>query len=307
MNEQTVGLIGLGLVGSALVERFVGAGYDVVGYDIDTDKAEAAKRLGCAIASSPAGVAERTCHIVLSLPTSREVSIVVEGDDGVLSTVRKHAYIIDTTTADPVHSAALAKRLHERGIRFLDATILGSSDVVRHGEAVVMVGGTGKDIEACHPLLSTFAKDIFAMGPNSAGATAKLVVNLVLGLNRLVLAEGLVLGEKSGLDTNALLSVLRAGGAYSRVMDTKGEKMLAREYDAEARLAQHLKDVGLILDLGARTGTPLLMSAIHQQLLLTAVSNGLGDADNSAIIEVLRSMAGDNRVNANDDLQHKSS
>ncbi len=303
MNEHTIGLIGLGLVGSALVERFTGAGYAVVGYDIDTDKAEAAKRLGCGIASSPAEVATGSCHIVLSLPTSREVSIVVEGENGILSTVRKHAYIIDTTTADPVHTVALAERLRERDIRFLDATILGSSDVVRHGEAVVMVGGTKEDLEVCHTLLSTFAKDIFAMGPNGAGATAKLVVNLVLGLNRLVLAEGLVLGEKAGLDTEALLGVLRAGGAYSRVMDTKGEKMLAREYEAEARLAQHLKDVGLILDLGARTGTPLVLSAVHEQLLRTAVSNGYGDADNSAIIEVLRSMAGDTSANAKNDSQ----
>lgn len=292
MTERTIGLIGLGLVGSALVERFTHAGFNVVGYDIDKERAETVTRLGCTVVSSPAEVAERACHIVLSLPTSREVSIVVEGADGVLSTARKGAYIIDTTTADPVHSAALAERLLECDIHFLDATILGSSEVVRRGEAIVMVGGTNKDREVCHILLATFAKEIFAMGPNGAGAIAKLVVNLVLGLNRLVLAEGLVLGEKAGLDTEALLGVLRTGAAYSRVMDTKGEKMLSREYEAEARLAQHLKDVGLILDLGARTGTPLIMSAFHQQLLRTAVANGYSDVDNSAIIEVLRSMAG---------------
>ncbi|HDS74611.1 MAG TPA: NAD(P)-dependent oxidoreductase [Firmicutes bacterium] len=166
-----------------------------------------------------------------------------------------------------------------------------------------MVGGTNEHRAACRDILDTFACEIFAMGPNGSGATAKLVVNLVLGLNRLVLAEGLVLGERAGLDTTALLSVLRAGGAYSRVMDTKGEKMLTRDYNAEARLAQHLKDVGLILDLGAQTGTPLVLSAIHEQLLRAAAANGYGDADNAAIIEVLRSMAGGASTNDKSDSQ----
>ena len=130
------------------------------------------------------------------------------------------------------------------------------------------------------------------MGPSGKGAEAKLIVNLVLGLNRLVLAEGLVLAQKTGVDIDVLLDVFKMGGAYSRVMDIKGEKMITGDFTTQAALDQHLKDVELILDLSARTETPLPVTGLHAQLLRTGVALGLAEQDNSAIVEVLRKMAG---------------
>jgi 3-hydroxyisobutyrate dehydrogenase-like beta-hydroxyacid dehydrogenase len=116
----------------------------------------------------------------------------------------------------------------------------------------------------------------------------KLVVNLILGLNRAVLAEGLSLAEALGLDPQRVLEILRASAAYSKVMDTKGQKMLTRDYEPQARLSQHLKDVRLILETGGRTGAALPLSLLHRELLERAEAAGLGDADNSAVIEVFR-------------------
>ena len=291
-DRPIIGLVGLGLVGSALAERFAAAGFDVVGYDIDATKADALRAGGARSTASPAEVARQARRVVLSLPDSAVVERVVEGPGGLMEAAEAGDTIIDTTTGDPVRSAALAARLRERGVAFLDAAIVGSSAHVREGDVIVLVGGNEEAIAGCDGLFAAFARRTFRMGPSGKGAEAKLVANLVLGLNRLVLAEGLVLGRKAGIDPDALLAVLREGATYSRVMDAKGEKMIRGEFSPQARLQQHLKDVDLILDLGRRTGTPLVATALHAQLLRAAVAAGFGREDNSAIIRVLERMAG---------------
>jgi 2-hydroxy-3-oxopropionate reductase len=114
----------------------------------------------------------------------------------------------------------------------------------------------------------------------------KLVVNLVLGLNRAVLAEGLALAEACGIDLAVALGVLKATPAWSAAMDTKGPKMIARDFAPQARLSQHLKDVRLIRELAKRTSANVPLSDAHEQLLMQAVAMGLGDADNSAVLGV---------------------
>ena len=119
------------------------------------------------------------------------------------------------------------------------------------------------------------------VGPNGSGARAKLVINMVLGLNRLALAEGLLFGLRQGLDGPALLAVLKDSAAYSRAMDIKGERMLEGRYEPEGKLAQHLKDVDLMLEVGHAAGAPLMATALHRQLLLAGVAAGWSERDNS--------------------------
>jgi 3-hydroxyisobutyrate dehydrogenase-like beta-hydroxyacid dehydrogenase len=290
--DKTLGLIGLGLVGSALFERFEAAGFQIYGYDIDTAAMEALRENGLRTCRSPSQVAERARRILLSLPNSDIVNRVVEGSDGILKNAHPKDILIDTTTADPEVSTALASRLHAENIHFLDATILGSSQQVRDGDVLVTAGGDLDILDDCADIFSAFARKTFHLGPNGKGAETKLILNLVLGLNRLVLAEGLVLGQKAGVDLAVLLDVLKEGSTYSRVMDVKGGKMIQGDFTPQARLAQHLKDVELILDLGSRTDTPLPLSTLHAQLLRSGVSSGFGAEDNSAILKVLQQMAG---------------
>jgi 3-hydroxyisobutyrate dehydrogenase-like beta-hydroxyacid dehydrogenase len=126
------------------------------------------------------------------------------------------------------------------------------------------------------------------VGPHGYGARMKLVMNLVLGLNRAVLAEALSLGRALELEPEMVLQVLREGPAYSRVMDTKGRKMLDGNYAAEARLSQHRKDVGLMLDAARRLGIELPLTQTHDSLLQAAEAAGFGANDNSAVIEAYR-------------------
>jgi 3-hydroxyisobutyrate dehydrogenase-like beta-hydroxyacid dehydrogenase len=198
------------------------------------------------------------------------------------------AYVIDTTTGDPDETIALAERLGERGICYLDATISGSSGQVRDAQAIFMVGGDKAGFGACESLFQMLGKQTFYLGPSGSGSKAKLATNLVLGLNRLVLAEGLVFAEKLGLDLDSFLALLRASPAYSVAVDVKGEKMVRDDFTPESRIAQHRKDVSLIMKYGTTGGQELPLSQVHLDILEKAIEAGDGQLDTSAVIREFR-------------------
>jgi 3-hydroxyisobutyrate dehydrogenase-like beta-hydroxyacid dehydrogenase len=199
--------------------------------------------------------------------------------------LRSGRLLIDATTGDPDEVAKLAAELGSRGVGYVDATLAGSSEQVRRGEATVICGGEPADVRRAEPVLASWSAKRFHVGPPGSGARMKLVVNLVLGLNRAVLAEGLALARSCGIEPAAALSVLKATPAFSAAMETKGPKMVARDYTPQAKVSQHAKDVGLIRALAARHGQKTPLTDAHGELLARAIELGFGDADNSAIIE----------------------
>jgi 3-hydroxyisobutyrate dehydrogenase-like beta-hydroxyacid dehydrogenase len=264
-------LVGAGLLGSAIGERLRASGFEVVAFDL-----EPARRTVATL--DEAMVCER---LVLSLPDSTVSQSVV-------ANVPAGRLVIDTTTGDPDHMAALAAQAAARGVAYLDACVGGSSDHVRRGEAVMMVGAVPEDFERARDLLGAVTAKAIHVGAAGAGARMKLVFNLVLGLNRLVLAEGLAFAERVGVDARAALEALRAGPAYSAMMDSKGAKMLDRDFAPQARLAQHLKDVRLILELAERHGAEVPLSSQHRSILESLEEAGLGEKDNSVVVEWFR-------------------
>jgi 3-hydroxyisobutyrate dehydrogenase-like beta-hydroxyacid dehydrogenase len=161
----------------------------------------------------------------------------------------------------------MAGELAARDVIYLDATISGNSAQVRDGVAVVMVGGDAEAFARCRDVLDALGSEVFHTGPSGSGARMKLVTNLVLGLNRAALAEGIALGEAIGLDPELTLRIMRRSPAYSRAMDVKGEKMIRSEFSPDARLSQHLKDVRLMLAMGAQAGLPMALSEAHRSVL----------------------------------------
>jgi len=282
------GIIGTGLLGQALVSRLLTAGHQVIGFDTDPERCRQLNEKGAQVARQVTDVASESV-ILLCLPDSTTVA-------GVLSLITPSmsagSLIIDTTTGNPGDSRRAARQLAEQGIEYIDATVAGSSVQVETGEGVFMVGGNRAAIDRCQHLLDALSPHSFLLGPSGAGATMKLIVNLALGLHRAVLAEALALAEKASVDPLLALEVLRNTPAYSAQMDSKGEKMIARDYHTQARLSQHLKDVELILQLGEKSHCPLPLSLQHQNLLQQAIDLGLAGQDNSAIIEVWRGNPG---------------
>ncbi|MBN2325921.1 MAG: NAD(P)-dependent oxidoreductase [Candidatus Omnitrophica bacterium] len=287
-DDKTIGLIGLGLVGSALAKRFTAAGFTVVGFDVNPDRRREMAAAGIAIAESCAHIPPQANRMVLSLPDSNCVMDVLFGPRGMGAGSLAGKWIVDTTTGDPMATVDIAQKVQSAGGAYIDACIIGSSRLVLEGGAVVSAGGREEDMRRCGDLFSAFTDKLFHMGSPGKGSQAKLAANLVLGLHRFVLSEGLLFAEALNLDLNKVLDLLKSGVSYSRIMDAKGEKMIARNFQPEARMAQHLKDVNLILQMGERFNAPLPLTRLHQKLLQQGVSEGKGDLDNCAIIEVLR-------------------
>lgn len=283
---EQVGIIGVGLVGTAMAERLLAARYRILGYDIRPEQLAALQQLGGEAATDASSVVAACDRVILSLPTSAIVAGVLRQ---VLPDTRPGMVIIDTTTGAPDDAVACARMLSTAGVEYVDATVGGSSRQVRQREAILICGGTPAGFARSKDLLEHCGRTAFHVGPPGSGARMKLVVNLVLGLNRAVLAEGLEFARSSGLDPYAALEILKASPAYSRAMDTKGHRMLNEDFQPEARLSQHLKDVRLILAEGARQGAHLPLSTVHCELLESAEEAGFGPADNCAIIKAFQS------------------
>jgi 3-hydroxyisobutyrate dehydrogenase-like beta-hydroxyacid dehydrogenase len=286
-SPKTVGVVGLGLLGSALAECFHSSGFEVLGFDVDSNRRSTFRRLKRQTAKSSIELAHRVKHIVFSLPDSDVV-------DNVLSKIETHlqpeTIVIDTTTGDPHQISKFGPRLAARNVFYLDSTVGGSSTLVRNREALVFVGGVEKAFHASQKIFAAFSRQVFYLGESGSGAQMKLVFNLALGLHRAVLAEALHFATTSGIAPAMALEILQAGVAYSRVMDTKGRKMVEGDFEPEARLTQHLKDVRLMLKVAERNGTSLPLSRLHRSLLETAERSGLGEADNSALIKIFATL-----------------
>ena len=287
-HVKSVGLVGVGLVGGVLAKGLLSAGLHVRGYDLAPDRRDYLQRLGGVVVANAAAAADGVDCVLLSLPDGDVVQQVVEGPGGVVEAGRWPSYIIDTTTGDPNGTAALAGRLARQGIALLDATISGSSKQVSERKAVFMVGGERAALEVCLTVLHIFSDRVFYLGPSGSGSKAKLATNLVLGLNRLVLAEGLVFAEELGLDLVAFLDVLKAGPAYSVAVDVKGEKMLRADFTPDSRIRQHHKDVSLILNYAAASGQDLPLSRVHLDILARTMAAGEGDLDTCAVIKEIK-------------------
>jgi 3-hydroxyisobutyrate dehydrogenase-like beta-hydroxyacid dehydrogenase len=281
-TRERIGVIGLGLMGTALTERLLEQDHRVAVWNRTRSKADPLLARGEEWSDNPLAICRR---VIISLYTTDVVAQVLQEMQGGL---RPRQILLDTTTGEPAQTAALGERLAARGVRYLEAPISGSSEQTRRGEATVIVVGPRETFEACADLWRVLGAKTFHVGPCGSAARMKLITNLVLGLNRAALAEGLAFAEALGVPPATALEVMTGSNAYSRAMDVKGRKMVERDFTAQARLSQHLKDVRLMLQAAGEAGVTLPLADTHRRLMEQTESAGLGDLDNSAIIEILR-------------------
>jgi 3-hydroxyisobutyrate dehydrogenase-like beta-hydroxyacid dehydrogenase len=218
-----------------------------------------------------------------------QVEAVVEGAGGVaiLELESGHA-IVCTSTCDPDRIAALAARVAPRGVRFLEMPLSGNSDQIALGNGIGLVGGTRELMDELAPVLGAMCRRYFFLGSAGAAGRAKLAVNLIGGLNRAVMAEGLSFAEAMGLELEAFLEVLKASAAYSRTMDNRGLKMIHSDFAPHAKLSQSRKDFALMHSVAARVGQQLPLADLYIDLIESCLAHGEGDLDNSAVIKELR-------------------
>jgi 3-hydroxyisobutyrate dehydrogenase-like beta-hydroxyacid dehydrogenase len=290
MAERTspVAIVGLGLMGEVYAGRLVAAEIPVVGFDIDPARRTRLAEIGGRPVASIAELAKPAHCIIVAVFDTGQVEDVIENHllpalgDG------SGKIILCMSTCDPDRVSALAKRIVPRGIRYLDVPVSGTSEQVRQGDGVALIGGDIGITEEVRDVLDALFARRFHVGKVGDGGRAKLAVNLILGLNRLALAEGLVFAERLGLDPVTFLDVARGSASYSQVMETKGPKMVGGNFSPEGRVKQTLKDTHLMLEQARAVGQKLSMLEVHADVLEACVRAGEADLDNSAIIKEVR-------------------
>jgi 3-hydroxyisobutyrate dehydrogenase-like beta-hydroxyacid dehydrogenase len=284
MPPQTfVGLIGVGLMGEVYAQRLIAAGFGVVGFDIDTARMKRLVQIG-GRAGSAEEIACQCDPIAIAVFSTDQVEDVVERE---LLPAAIGKIVICTSTCDPDRIAALGERV-AHAVCFLEAPVSGTSAQVRQGDGVGLIGGDVETVQIAASVLDALFPKRFHIGKVGDGCRAKLAINLILGLNRLALAEGLVFASRLGLDASAFLQIARASAAASQVMETKGPRMLAGDFAPEGRVRQTLKDAQLMIDQARKVGQELPLLEVHAAVLEACVRQGDSEKDNSIVIEEIR-------------------
>jgi 3-hydroxyisobutyrate dehydrogenase-like beta-hydroxyacid dehydrogenase len=289
-SPKTIGLLGIGLVGRAVARLLLDAGYEVVGYAPSRGSREALRDLGGRPIESVAEVGRACGLIVLAVFDTSQVQDVVEGQDGLLSVAPpagEARVVINLSTCEPDRIIALEKRIHGRA-SFVEMPVSGTSNQIAKAEGVGLIGGDAAEIDAVDPILAVICPRRYRLGGIGAGATAKLAVNLILGLNRAAMAEGIAFAETLGLDPRAFLEVARNSAAYSQVMDVKGKKMVERDYTPLSKVGQTLKDFTIMRAYAREAGQALPFAEVYIEMMEGCVKAGEGELDNAALIEEIR-------------------
>ena len=290
--SQCVGLVGLGLVGTALAKRLRTAGYLCIGWDISQEAMLAFEAAGFEVCASVDLILKQTNTLVLAVFDTSGVQAVVyqiQQQRKIKNQLSPSVItLIDCSTGDPVKLAELAHQSTAKNIHFIEAPLSGSSVQIENGQATLLLGGEIQHIESFKPLLNALATSQVHVGGAGMAAKAKLATNLVLGLNRAALAEGMVFAQTLGIQPETFLQLVLNTPARSEAAVVKGDMMVKEQFEPQSRIRQHLKDVQLMLDMADLSSQNLPLSQAHAQLMRNAIAQGDGELDNAAIIRQIR-------------------
>jgi len=277
-----IGFIGLGLMGSHLARRLHADGWKIQAWNRSPQPAEEIKKEGIAIAVSAAELVSSSDVILSSLANDAAVQSVYLDKGGVFSTAEPGTVILEMSTISPELSRTLHERARTGGVNFLDVAISGSTPAVDAGTITLLAGGDKVTFEQCVPLYESIARQWFLIGPGSSGIQMKLVVNLLLGLDMLAMAEAVSLGEHLQIDRNVLLDVLSKSAVIAPAMLGKIGKIEDGDYSPEFPLRLMSKDMDLVMDAARTVGAELPAASVAQSVFASNVPAS-GNLDLSAI------------------------
>lgn len=278
MDEKItdVGIFGLGLIGSALAGRLLAADYTVAGYDPAPERGDALAALGGTVVSQKdVWAAEAVFSCVFD--TNQLADLIASAPE-------TETLLISMSTCDPERMVGLSKAARAKSITLIEAPISGTSKALAAGDVLLLVAGDTAAVERLAPVFTALARQYIHVGEIGNGNRAKLAINLVLGLHRAALAEGMVFAEALGLKPADFLAMAKASAAYSAVMDSKGQLFVDRDFAPQGRIVQSAKDFNLIRDSASAKGQGLPFTETYLAMMNDALAQGEGDLDNAAIL-----------------------
>ncbi len=289
---QTIGFIGLGIMGWPMARNLLKAGYPLVVHNRSQRPVDELVKAGAKAAAFPKAVADQVEILITMLPNSPDVELVVLGRNGIIEADTRRLIFVDMSTISPIVSQKIAKALEPKGIRMLDAPVSGGEKGAIDAALSIMVGGDKAVFDQMLPVFQAMGKTITHLGALGAGGFTKLANQIIVAGNLTALAEALTLAAKAGLDIELTLKALGGGLAGSRCLEQKTPNYLAHSFNPGFKIDLHYKDLGLIMEAGRALGVPLPTTAVIQELFNALRQKGRGGLDHSGIVTLLEDLAG---------------
>jgi 2-hydroxy-3-oxopropionate reductase len=290
---DTVGFIGLGVMGRPMARNLLKHGFAVIAHNRSRGPVDEIVAAGATAASTPADVARQTTRIVTMLPDGPDVDVVLAGADGVFGSLQPGTVIVDMSTISPATARRLATDARSRGASMLDAPVSGGEIGAIDGTLSIMVGGEASALEAVRPMLEAMGnrERIIHIGASGAGQICKACNQLVIGGTLAAVGEAFALARKSGVDPSRVRAALMGGFAASRVLEVHGERLLQKNFKPGFPARLYRKDLKIVMDALSEAQAPAPVTAVVQQLLTALIADGKEALDYSALGTVLADLA----------------
>lgn len=292
----SIGFIGLGKMGRPITARLLEAGHRVTVWNRTAAVAEPLVAQGAVLADSPAAVADAVEVLFTMVADAGALEEVLVGPGGVLSAPSGRPPVFDMTTVMPAQSRAMAEAARNAGFVLLDAPVAGGPPVAAKGALGMMVGGPEAVLETWRSVLEAFTGKVVHVGDHGQGSALKLINNLTLATALQAVAEAMVFAGRCGIDPEKMIEINASGGAQMRMMQTRGPRMVARNFAADATLDLIHKDVSAALALADEVGAPLPVGSTVLEMVKASRTRGMGDRDMAALVTVVEALAGIDRA-----------
>jgi 2-hydroxy-3-oxopropionate reductase len=291
---ETIGFIGLGLMGRPMAKNLLKAGYPVVAHNRSRGAVDDLVSAGATGAATPADVARGATRIITMVPDSPDVELVLDGPDGVFTAMQPNTIIIDMSSIAPGMARKLAARAASLGATMLDAPVSGGDIGAINGTLSIMVGGDAAAFARVKPILDVMGnpEKVVHIGEAGAGQLCKLCNQMVIGGTLVVVAEALALARKAGVDASKVRDALLGGFAQSRVLEVHGERALKGTFKPGFKTHLFAKDLRNVVATLAEQDTAAPVTAVVQQLLHATMAAGRGEDDNSIMAKTVFELAG---------------
>jgi len=284
---MNVGIIGTGLLGSAIAKRLSSSGHRVLAYNRTRKKAESLKKFGVETSNSPKELASK-CELVITI--LKDASVIEQmafGKNGIIHGKHEGLVVADMSTISPISSKNIAKKFAAKGISMIDTPVMGGPSLAEKGQMVIMVGGKKRVYEKCKKVFDKIGERTFLLGENGSGHTMKLAMNSQIAILALALSEGIILAKKSGLDPLTFIKVLNSTYFKTGMSVNKGPKMVKGNFEPSFFLKMMQKDLSEIEFTARKVKANMPMSKLANKIYQKAIRDGFGDIDYTGIISYL--------------------
>ncbi|WP_175839306.1 NAD(P)-dependent oxidoreductase [Burkholderia anthina] len=295
MNSQsrgnTVGFVGLGMMGGPMAENILKKGHKLVVYDIDKQKVDRLVALGAQPADGPADVSRQARIVISMVDTTAQAEEVIIGSGGFIAAAQAGDVVISMSTIDPMALRKMQDVLAGKGIDIIDSPVTGMEKGAKEGTLKAYVGGKPEALEKARPVLDAMTSQILHLGEVGNGIAMKLVNNMLFQVNRVLIAEALALGAKVGLDPQQMVEVISNTTGNSVAFQYSAPRILAREFEG-IRMDITYKDIELQTSLAKAVKMPMFMANTAQQVYQMARAAGMGNEDGVAVVKIYEQFTG---------------